>query len=80
MSLGFLSDHPDSDFYLIPVGMNYFKRDSFRQWSFVLVFTCRARAFIDVGEPIEVKKELVERYKLGGKDKHEVSESVCREG
>ena len=66
MSLGFLSDHPDSDFYLIPVGMNY--------------FTCRARAFIDVGEPIEVKKELVERYKLGGKEKHEVSESVCREG
>ena len=65
MSLGFLSDHPDSDFYLIPVGMNYFKRDSFRQWSFVLVFTCRARAFID---------------KLGGKEKHEVSESVCREG
>lgn len=80
MSLGFLSDHPDSDFYLIPVGMNYFKRDSFRQWSFVLVLTRRARAFIDVGEPIEVKKELVERYKLGGKDKHEVSESVCREG
>ena len=80
MSLGFLSDHPDSDFYLIPVGMNYFKRDSFRQWSFVLVLTRRARAFIDGGEPIEVKKELVERYKLGGKEKHEVSESVCREG
>lgn len=31
MSLGFLSQYPDSDFYLIPVGMNYFKRDSFRQ-------------------------------------------------
>ena len=25
------SQYPDSDFYLIPVGMNYFKRDSFRQ-------------------------------------------------
>lgn len=31
MSLGFMSDHPESDFYLVPVGMNYFKRDSFRQ-------------------------------------------------
>lgn len=34
--------------------------------------THRARAFIDVGEPIEVKKELVERYKMGGKEKHDV--------
>lgn len=31
MSLGFMSDHPESDFYLVPVGTNYFKRDSFRQ-------------------------------------------------
>ena len=25
-----------------------------------------------MGEPIEVKKELVERYKMGGKEKHDV--------
>lgn len=36
MSLGFLDHYPDSEFYLIPVGMNYFKRDSFREYSFLL--------------------------------------------
>lgn len=35
MSLGFLDHYPDSEFYLIPVGMNYFKRDSFREYSFL---------------------------------------------
>ena len=39
MSLGFLDQFPASEFYLIPVGMNYFKRDCFRQYTLVVLMS-----------------------------------------
>ena len=68
MSLGYLSQFPESDFHLIPVGMNYFKRESFRQQKFHSDLI-RARAFIDVGEPIPIDPDFIKAYSKGGKDR-----------
>ena len=39
---------------------------------------CRARAFIDVGEPIPVSRELVSRYSAGGEAKHAAVNDLLR--
>lgn len=74
MSLGFLSQHPESDFVLIPVGMNYFKRESFRQYD-LNACLIRARAFIDVGEAIPIDAAFIEAYTKGGNDRRAAVEA-----
>ena len=51
MALGALAKNPNTDLKIIPCGMNYFHPDKFR-----------SRAVIEFGVPLEVPKELVEKY------------------
>src|SRR5690606_25557373 len=52
--LGTLAQNPDCGLTIIPVGMNYFHAHKFR-----------SRAVIEFGSPLEVPKELVEKYSRG---------------
>lgn len=54
MALGTLADNPDCGLKIVPCGMNYFHAHKFR-----------SRAVIEFGSPIEVPRELVDRYKRG---------------
>lgn len=54
MALGSLAENPDSGLKIVPCGMNYFHAHKFR-----------SRAVIEFGSPIEVPRELVEKYKRG---------------
>lgn len=54
MALGSLAENPDSGLKIVPCGMNYFHAHKFR-----------SRAVIEFGNPIEVPRELVEKYKRG---------------
>lgn len=58
MALGALANNPNIDLKIVPCGMNYFNAHRFR--------SC---AVIEFGIPLEVPKELVEKYK--SVDKHE---------
>lgn len=51
MALGTLSESPDCNLKIVPVGMNYFHAHKFR-----------SRAVVEFGPPIEVSKELVHMY------------------
>jgi glycerol-3-phosphate O-acyltransferase / dihydroxyacetone phosphate acyltransferase len=51
MALGALAKNPNIDLKIIPCGMNYFHPHKFR-----------SRAVIEFGVPLEVPKELVEKY------------------
>lgn len=51
MALGALAKNPNTDLKIIPCGMNYFHPHKFR-----------SRAVIEFGVPLEVPKELVEKY------------------
>jgi glycerol-3-phosphate O-acyltransferase/dihydroxyacetone phosphate acyltransferase len=54
MALGTLAENPDCGLKIVPCGMNYFHAHKFR-----------SRAVIEFGTPLEVPKELVEKYKNG---------------
>lgn len=54
MALGALTDSPDTDLKVVPVGMNYFHAHKFR-----------SRAVVEFGQPIQVPTELVDMYKHG---------------
>ncbi|KAL4808345.1 hypothetical protein BDV18DRAFT_151379 [Aspergillus unguis] len=54
MALGTLAENPDCGLKIVPVGMNYFHAHKFR-----------SRAVIEFGTPLEVPRELVEKYKSG---------------
>lgn len=54
MALGSLAENPDSGLKIVPCGMNYFHAHKFR-----------SRAVVEFGSPIEVPRELVEKYKRG---------------
>ncbi|EGV64199.1 Glycerol-3-phosphate/dihydroxyacetone phosphate acyltransferase [Yamadazyma tenuis] len=52
MALGAMAAYPDCDVKIVPCGMNYFNAHKFR-----------SRAVIEYGNPIEISKELIQRYK-----------------
>lgn len=54
MALGSLAENPDSGLKIVPCGMNYFHAHKFR-----------SRAVVEFGNPIEVPRELIEKYKNG---------------
>lgn len=54
MALGTLADNPDCGLKIVPCGMNYFHAHKFR-----------SRAVIEFGTPLEVPRELVDKYKQG---------------
>ncbi|KAL5336795.1 hypothetical protein BJX70DRAFT_400287 [Aspergillus crustosus] len=54
MALGTLAENPDCGLKIVPCGMNYFHAHKFR-----------SRAVIEFGNPLEVPRELVEKYKNG---------------
>lgn len=54
MALGTLAENPDCGLKIVPCGMNYFHAHKFR-----------SRAVIEFGNPVEVPRELVEKYKNG---------------
>ncbi|KAL4882026.1 hypothetical protein BJY04DRAFT_52718 [Aspergillus karnatakaensis] len=54
MALGTLAENPDCGLKIVPCGMNYFHAHKFR-----------SRAVIEFGTPLEVPRELVEKYKNG---------------
>lgn len=54
MALGSLAENPNSGLKIVPCGMNYFHAHKFR-----------SRAVVEFGSPIEVPRELVEKYKRG---------------
>jgi glycerol-3-phosphate O-acyltransferase/dihydroxyacetone phosphate acyltransferase len=54
MALGTLAENPDCGLTIVPCGMNYFHAHKFR-----------SRAVIEFGNPLEVPRELVEKYKNG---------------
>lgn len=51
MALGAMSNDPNCNVKIVPCGMNYFNAHKFR-----------SRAVIEFGHPIEISKELVEKY------------------
>ncbi|KAF7724576.1 hypothetical protein EC973_000884 [Apophysomyces ossiformis] len=60
MALGAMAENPNLDLKIVPVGLNYFHPDRFR-----------SRAVISYGQPIEIDREDVEKFKKGGKEKRE---------
>ncbi|KAL2866573.1 putative glycerol-3-phosphate acyltransferase Sct1 [Aspergillus lucknowensis] len=54
MALGTLAENPDCGLTIVPCGMNYFHAHKFR-----------SRAVIEFGNPLEVPRELVDKYKNG---------------
>ncbi|QSL65766.1 hypothetical protein MERGE_000044 [Pneumocystis wakefieldiae] len=56
MALGALANNPNIDIKIVPCGMNYFNAHRFR--------SC---AVLEFGTPLEVPKELVEKYKSESK-------------
>ncbi|KAL4949347.1 hypothetical protein BDW69DRAFT_188396 [Aspergillus filifer] len=54
MALGTLAENPDCGLKIVPCGMNYFHAHKFR-----------SRAVIEFGNPLEVPRELIEKYKSG---------------
>lgn len=54
MALGSLAENPDSGLKIVPCGMNYFHAHKFR-----------SRAVVEFGTPIDIPRELVEKYKRG---------------
>ncbi|KAL3479106.1 hypothetical protein BJX99DRAFT_223078 [Aspergillus californicus] len=54
MALGTLAENPDCGLTIVPCGMNYFHAHKFR-----------SRAVIEFGTPVEVPRELVDKYKSG---------------
>ncbi|SMN20967.1 similar to Saccharomyces cerevisiae YBL011W SCT1 Glycerol 3-phosphate/dihydroxyacetone phosphate dual substrate-specific sn-1 acyltransferase of the glycerolipid biosynthesis pathway [Maudiozyma saulgeensis] len=51
MALGCMDKHPDVNVKIVPCGMNYFHAHRFR-----------SRAVVEFGEPIEISRDLVEKY------------------
>ncbi|CCE79402.1 Piso0_001462 [Millerozyma farinosa CBS 7064] len=51
MALGAMEHYPDCNIKIVPCGMNYFNAHKFR-----------SRAVVEFGDPIEISRELVERY------------------
>ncbi|KAJ3412609.1 hypothetical protein HDV05_000477 [Chytridiales sp. JEL 0842] len=60
IALTALSKKPSLNLKLVPVGLSYFHPHRFR-----------SRAVVEYGGVIEVKPELVERFKMGGLDKRD---------
>ncbi|KAL2852384.1 hypothetical protein BJY01DRAFT_95457 [Aspergillus pseudoustus] len=54
MALGTLAENPDCGLTIVPCGMNYFHAHKFR-----------SRAVIEFGNPLEVPRELVQKFKDG---------------
>lgn len=63
MALGAMDSNPGLSVKIVPVGMNYFHAHKFR-----------SRAVVEFGNPIEISKELVERY-----SKDETSRDAVKE-
>lgn len=68
MALGALAKYKGLPLKIFPVGLNYFKGHRFR-----------SRVFVDIGEPIVVKPELVEQYKKGGDERRAACNSLLGE-
>lgn len=51
MALGSLARNPSSKVKIVPIGMNYFQAHKFR-----------SRAVVEIGRPIEISHNLVEKY------------------
>lgn len=54
MALGTVSNKPDCNLKIIPVGMNYFHAHKFR-----------SRAVLEFGTPIDVPVELADKFEHG---------------
>ncbi|CAG8510134.1 18713_t:CDS:2 [Dentiscutata erythropus] len=71
MSLGYLaSNEPDASgkprkLKLVPCGLNFFDRHSFR-----------SRVFVEIGPTIEIDNELIEMYKAGDESKRKASQQL----
>ncbi|KAJ1956254.1 Glycerol-3-phosphate/dihydroxyacetone phosphate acyltransferase, partial [Dipsacomyces acuminosporus] len=65
MALGATAANPDLGLKIVPTGLNYFHPSKFR-----------SRAVIDFGQPIDIPKELVEKYKQGGEAKREACDTL----
>lgn len=63
MALGAMDSHPGLNVKIVPVGMNYFHAHKFR-----------SRAVVEFGNPIEISKELVDKY-----SKDETSRDAVKE-
>ncbi|KAK9448450.1 uncharacterized protein V1518DRAFT_395366 [Limtongia smithiae] len=60
MALGAIANNPDCDVKIVPCGMNYFHPHKFR-----------SRAVIEFGPPIDVPRNLVEKYSHGDGERRE---------
>jgi len=60
MALGAEAKYPNLGVKIVPVGLNYFSGHRFR-----------SRAYVDIGDPITIPKELVDAYKEGGQAKRD---------
>ncbi|ORX46025.1 hypothetical protein BCR36DRAFT_585490 [Piromyces finnis] len=65
MALGAMAEYPGLNVKVIPVGLNYFHPNKFR-----------SRAVVEFGKPIDIPKELIEQYKLGGQEKREACSTL----
>ncbi|CCC68765.1 hypothetical protein NCAS_0B06810 [Naumovozyma castellii] len=63
MALGCMDKHPDVNVKIVPCGMNYFHPHKFR-----------SRGVVEFGDPIEIPRELVEKYHNSETNKEAVKE------
>lgn len=63
MALGCMDVHPDVNVKIVPCGMNYFHPHKFR-----------SRAVVEFGHPIEISRELVDKYRDPATNREAVKE------
>lgn len=63
MALGAMTQYPNCNVKIVPCGMNYFNAHKFR-----------SRAVVEFGHPIEIPKELIEKYQDPSKSRDSVEE------
>jgi glycerol-3-phosphate O-acyltransferase / dihydroxyacetone phosphate acyltransferase len=60
MALGAVANSPDTNVKIVPVGMSYFHPHKFR-----------SRVVVEFGSAMDVPKELVKKFQMGGAEKRE---------
>ncbi|KAG7664757.1 SCT1 [[Candida] subhashii] len=63
MALGAMEHNPDCNVKIVPCGMNYFNAHKFR-----------SRAVVEFGDPIEISKDLLKKYKNPETNRESVKE------
>jgi glycerol-3-phosphate O-acyltransferase/dihydroxyacetone phosphate acyltransferase len=68
MALGAMAKFPELSIRIVPCGLNYFHAHRFR-----------SHAYVDFGDPVEVPRELADKYKAGKDGKREAIADLLKQ-